>query len=245
LISERRKRMSRAKVQGLESFLSFEGLPRDEEEIKTVLNLREIQEIRIFALGPEGTNISQACRQWADRMGVAFKTKVILCDTPEISLEKARQVAERGVLTIFWTCAVYAKEHEFFFTNPDVLPFFFTEIMDLDEMQFATRQEMVSQLNNGEVPRNWRIASHPSPAPLVRNLKCKVVIVNSNAAAAKDCKEGAVEACITTEKARKIYNLVKVHSFGSPPMVFFGGITSKGAELLQHCYSEIRTITPS
>lgn len=208
----------------LKSFSYFPPcLPESEEEKKKVLCSRAIKEVRIFALGPDGTNISQVSSQWARRMGISFKTRIILCSTPEACLREARRVSEEGVLAVFWTCAVYAKENEFFFSNPDVLPFFFIEIMNLDEMQLAARKE-------GDISK---VASHPSPFPLVADMGCQIVLVDSNSAAAKLCKLGEVDACVTTEKARKIYGLVKLHSFGSPPMVFFGGITSRGAKTIK------------
>jgi hypothetical protein len=55
---------------------------------------------------------------------------------------------------------------------------------------------------------------------------------DSNAEAAVRCAAGEAEACITTESARRLYGLVKLHSFGSPEMVFFGGICQRGAELV-------------
>jgi hypothetical protein len=155
-------------------------------------------------------------------------------------LERSRRVVEKGVVAIFWTCAVYYQLHQLFFVNPDVLPFFIQHPRLLDEMQLATRFELLGQITNDLVPQGWQIASHPSPAPLVRELPCTVVKANSNSHAAKMCAEGITEACITTEKARKIYRLHKLHSFGSPPMVFFGGITVHSAQVIREVYAALR-----
>ena len=222
-------------IRGLNTFPLID-MPQNEKEIQQVLQSPFIKKIVVFALGPEGTNIVQAARQWMKRMNIAEKTEIHLCDTPELSLAEARKISDNGIVAVFWTCAVYVKEAEFFFTNPDILAFFFTEIMNLDEMQFATRQDLVVQVQNNGIPRSWKIASHPSPAPLVKDLGCKVVLVNSNSAAAKSCSVGEVEACITTESGRKIYGLVSLHSFGSPPMVFFGGTTSHGARVIKEAW---------
>lgn len=228
-------------IVGLETFPEITDFPQTEDEICNVLRDSLIRKIEIFALGPAGTNIEQAAHLWILRMGVSRKTEFKLCDTPESCLMKAREVSREGCLAIFWTCAVYAKENEFFFTNLDTLPFFTQQVMLLDEMQLATRGSLLGELlDKKRIPGSWVVASHPSPAPLVRHLPCKVVLVNSNAEAAKQCVARKVEACITTEKARAIYQLAKLHSFGSPPMVFFGGIAPRGIELVQRVWSQIK-----
>jgi len=224
------------KVQGLPSFPELNGLPQNGEAKLRALHSPVVKSVVCFCLGPEGTNIEQAAKRWIDRMGITYKARVVLCLTPEDSLRQAREVTEEGVLAVFWTCAVYAKEAEFFFTNPDILTFYFNEVMNLDAMQLATRPEMGSQLipnADGDViiPSSWLIASHPSPQHLVKPLGCEVVLVNSNAAAAEHCAKRLSAACITTETARKIHGLVTIHMFNSPPMVFFGGITAAGAAL--------------
>jgi prephenate dehydratase len=106
--------------------------------------------------------------------------------------------------------------------------------MNLDEMQLATRPELLPEIKNGKIPKDWKIASHPSPAPLVRKLGNPIIFANSNAHAAELCQKGKTELCVTTESARKIYNLKKVFSFGSPPMIFFGGITAQTAQFLKN-----------
>ena len=222
-------------IRGLNTFPLID-VPQNEKEIQQVLQSPFIKKIVIFALGPEGTNIAQAARQWMKRMNIAEKTEIHLCDTPELSLAEARKISDNGIVTVFWTCAVYVKEAEFFFTNPDILAFFFTEIMNLDEMQLATRQDLVGRVQNNRIPRSWKIASHPSPAPLVKDLGCKVVLVNSNSAAARNCSVGEVEACITTESARRLHGLVSLHTFGSPPMVFYGGVTAHGAKVIKEAW---------
>jgi prephenate dehydratase len=222
------------KIEGLER---FERIPENlgEGEIKRSLQSEKIKKIICFVLGPKGTNIAQAAEKWTNEMDISSKTEIVFCDTPEDSVEKAKQVMKEGVLAVFWTCAVYVREAELFFTNPDTFPFFFIEKMDLDEMQLAVRPELFSEIKNGKIPKDWKIASHPSPAPLVRKLGNPIVFAHSNAHAAQMCQQGETELCITTESARRIYKLKKVFSFGSPPMIFFGGITSRGLELIKKC----------
>lgn len=197
------------------------------------LRSEQIVKVVCFCLGPSGTNIEQAATKWLERMGVMHKGEVILESTPEACLHKARQVVEDGVIAVFWTCAVYFHESEFFFTNPDVYPFFFQEEMLLDEMQLAAKPEKARLIGERSfIPAGWLIASHPSPVHLIRDLGCEAMLVNSNAEAAKVCASGETELCITTEKARQAYGLVKIHEFGSPNMVFFGGVTQHGLDQL-------------
>lgn len=228
----------------LEAFPPVTGLPESDEAMRTTMQSPGIRRICCYALGPEGTNISQAAAQWAERMGVLDKTEIILCETPEASLEQAQAVDEPGVVGLFGTCAVYFALNKLFFENPSTLPFFAEEIMFLDEMQLAAKPERAAAVN-GAVPGSWRVASHPSPAPLVRNLGCEVVLVNSNAQAADECVRGRVELCITTESARQSRGLVKLHSFGSPPMVFFYGIAGPSIIVVRDVYASIKAAEPA
>lgn len=200
--------------------------------------LRSVRQIICCALGPKGNNIEQAAMLWIKRLGIVDKSEVFLQDTPELCLELARSITGEGVVPVFWTCAVYSKENEFFFGNPDVFPFFFQQEMNLDEMQLATRKELANLVNG--IPRSWKIASHPSPAPLVRPLGLEVELCNSNAAAAQACAQGRTELCITTESARRLNGLVQLHSFGSPNMIFFGGITEHGKNQLERVMTNVQ-----
>jgi hypothetical protein len=215
----------------LPRFTRHFGLPRSAREARRALASPVIQSVFGFALGPEGTNIMQAASLWHAEMEVSEKAELIACETPEEAVLRARAVADPRVLAIYWTCAVFVREHQIFFENPDTLPFIFQQEMQLDEMQLASRPE-VARTFNGFRP-DWRILSHPSPAPLVSSLPCSVIGANSNAEAARRCAAGEGEFCITTESARKIYGLVSRHNFGSPTMVFFGGISQSGADLFR------------
>lgn len=224
-------------IKGLTSFVKITTLPRTEEEIKEALKHYEIEKIVCCCLGPKGTNIGQAAEKWIKRMGLSKKSEIQFFPTPEDCLLNAKKIERRNkkVVAVFWTCAVYSKESEFFFSNLDILAFFTQEIMPLDEMQLATRPDLAS-LKDNTIPAEWKIASHPSPQYLLKALPNQIVLVNSNSAAAKDCAEYKVEACITTEQARSIYKLEKLHSFGCPPMVFFGGITAMGSLLIKSAF---------
>lgn len=227
------------RLLGLPAFPSPNGLPKTPAQLRAALASSGVAAVACFALGPEGTNIAHAARRWIKKMRVGRKAEVLLCNTPEESIEAAEAVTQPGVLAVFWTCAVYYREHEVFFRNPETFPFFTQQVMPLDEMQLATRPELCDQADAGGMTAAWRILSHPSPAPLLAALPCSVTRANSNAEAAVRCRAGEVEACVTTETARALNGLVTLHSFGSPNMVFFGGITRHGAALLRGLGAEI------
>ncbi len=226
------------KIKGLKRFNVVGNLPKDPGEQGEIFRSESIRKITCFVLGPLGTNMVQACEQWIKEMNIEDKTEIILCETPEESIERARNVNEEGHVAIFWTCAVYNCLCNVFFQNPDTLTFFIEVVMYLDEMQLAARPEKVSEVEDGIIPKHWKILSHPSPAPLVRDLGCEIILTTSNAKAAELCAAGKSDACITTEAARKIYNLATLHKFGSPKMVFFGGITTHGVEIISKICDE-------
>jgi hypothetical protein len=123
--------------------------------------------------------------------------------------------------------------HEVFFQNAATFPFFFKHSMLLDDMQLAGLSRETSKLNE---PASMVIATHVSPEPLVRCLVeagARLVDAKSNAEAAQMCEEGNVTACVTTQSAQVLHGLVTLHEFGSPLMIFFGGITENGLQLLE------------
>ena len=63
------------------------------------------------------------------------------------------------------------------------------------------------------------VASHPAPQGLVPP-GAEVVLVTSNAVAARECAQGRVEACITTRPAADQFGLRILKDFGPVPMDF-------------------------
>lgn len=230
-----------ATVVRLPTFLPIEGLPETQAEIARLLAFPPLGFVS-FVLGPPGTNIGQAEEAWAKRWrlhDLPRKRQVAWCKLPEEAVARAKALHRSGEVAIFWTCAVFAREKEVFFGNTDTLPFFIQHTMNLDEMQLAHRS-CQNPINGHDNLQGVKIASHVSPAPLVKSLVeagAVVIDANSNSAAAEMCRDHQVDACITTEAARQNCGLIKAHSFGSPPMVFFGGITRAGAELLAATYN--------
>lgn len=222
----------------LSTFGNPDMLPDCPEVTKRLLNSHRIELIRSFPLGPEGTNIQRASELWLRKNGIEAKSVTQLCATPEAAIEEARRVQNSGELAVFWTCAVFLREHQVFFRNPDLYPFFSQVTMQLDDMQLSTRPEVCGQIIGSQVPDHWTVLSHPSPLPLLENVPVAIELANSNADAAVRCRNGEAEACITTQSACKINGLVTLHRFGRPNMVFFAGITQHGASLLNQILME-------
>ncbi len=190
-----------------------------------ILQSDDISEVRIFVLGPEGTNISQAAHKWAVHCGISKKVNIILCDTPEQEVEAAVQVREEGVIPIFALCAVYYNLCKVFFRNLDSYMFLHHYYMQLDNMQLASKNYTKHTLKD-----NALVAAHYSPSILLEATDYVIKDTSSNSAAARLCAEGEVDACITTETACKLYDLNTIKEFGSPNMLFTFGTTKFGMD---------------
>jgi hypothetical protein len=231
-----------ASIAKLPVFSHHPALPQTDAEIQRTLESPLIRRLRACVLGPEGTNLVQASHNFHSRMGVSSKVDVVFCSTPEEAIRRAEEETTRDTLGEFWTCAVYVREYQVFFENPTKLPFVFQHIQPLDEMQLAATTAVAAEIANRSTRppyrTKWRIASHPSPAPLLKGMDIDILEAKSNGDAAFLCAAGDAECCITTETARALHGLVKVKSFGSPNMVFFGGVSAEGANLLSNAFVE-------
>ena len=219
----------------MHQLLTFSNAQQDNLKLRRLLTSEAIAQVSFYALGPEGTNISQASRAWATKCGIMGKSNFYLCSTPEQSVALARTVTDGSTLPLFVTCAVYNRLAELYFTNTDCNAFLGHHYMKLDDMQLAARE------STSRIPENWVIASHPSPQHLVSGLKNRLLLVASNAVAAEMCAQSAVQACITTESARKLHGLQTIHSFGSPTMLFLFGTTPHGMALLDKAKEAVAT----
>jgi len=195
-------------------------------EVENALRRDDIKEIGFYILGPEGTNIEMASKKWANHLKIDSKSKFYYYETPEICANKAKLINHPNIFPIFVTCAVYYKLDTLFFLNPDCYTFIHHYYMKLDQMQLAAKR------NTDKIPAEWVIASHPSPKSLILHLSNKIYETTSNSKAAQLCAEGMVDACITTETARKLYNLKTLHIFGSAVMIFLFGTTEHGINIM-------------
>ncbi len=200
----------------------------ESEMVPQLIKSDKVARVKLFALGPEGTNISQAAKLWAEHLRILDKTEMILCATPEDEVEEAMKVDKKGVVPIFALCAVYNDLCKLFFKYGSNYTFLHHFYMRLDKMQLASKKYI-----NETMPNNATIASHYSPSVLLENTEYNICMADSNAAAARKCFYGETDACITTETARKIYGLNTLKEFGAPSMLFTFGTTEHGIRQLQ------------
>ncbi len=200
----------------------------DPASLKQRLRSDDIRAVPVYALGPAGTNLQQASQKWIKAMEIEKKSEITLCPTPEISVERAQEVSEPGIVPIFALCAVYFSLCRLYFKHGSNYTFLSHLYAPLDEMQLASHHNSLNEL-----APNAKIATHVSPASLLDDTAYERVIVNSNSEAARRCAAGDVDACITTESARKIYGLKRNFLFGSPSMLFTFGTTRHGVEELK------------
>lgn len=204
------------------------------DEMQGLLQNDRIKKVIVYALGPEGTNIQQATEKWIEKMQIQEKTAIVLCDTPEQEIISAMSVTDSNTLPIFSLCAVYYNLCNLYFRYPENYFFLSHYYMRLDKLQLASsKYSSLEQLDSQTV-----LARHRSPAMLLINTDFHVVDADSNAAAAEMCEKGLVSACITTETARVLNNLNRLHIFGSPYMMFTFGTTTYGVELLSKVKGE-------
>lgn len=160
----------------------------------------------VHTLGPEGTNCEAAANLWIRSNGHSSATTV-LHGTLEEALQRLLQDPDGAVLL---GCVVYPKLHEIVFNNLDRLTLVDQFIMPTFNMLFASRGQ--------EVVRT--AASHPAPRSLLNGRGLTVTESTSNSKAAEQCRDGLVDACITTQPAADAYRLTVLEDFGPVPMGF-------------------------
>ncbi|MEE3663753.1 hypothetical protein V2I52_17790 [Brenneria sp. g21c3] len=207
------------------------------DDANKILKSIYVTKLNNYVLGPQGSNISQAALGWSKKNKLALKENIIFCKTPEEAIIRSESEHYQGEVNLAWTCAVYFRQHELFFSNHNHSLFFDQYRMKLDNMQLACKPNQNISLNLKN-----KIASHPSPSILLKNIESKIEIIdaNSNSDAARLCSEGKVNACITTESARKIYGLKSIHEFGSPEMVFFASLPPSSSKYLRELQHEFK-----
>jgi hypothetical protein len=207
-------------------------------EFQTILQSRRVEEVHIHALGPEGTNISQASRLYAKRLGIENKTNItvypagitpltyaqLATEATEASLQHARVPS---VVHLHVECAVYNNMGRLYKEKQTESVFIDTQNMPLDTMQLASKQTVDELQNVAQVHSHIRIATHPSPRPLINPWidtgKAVWLEASSNSAAALMVLEGLADACVTTESTiQRLTNtgIQTLHKFGSPNMIF-------------------------
>lgn len=189
-----------------------------------ILRSSDVHKIIAHALGPAGTNIAQAMEQYIKRLGIEGKTDLIVHPKgiePMAYAEMALKQVENGVVPIHMECAVYYDMANLFNQRTQEVVFADHHYMPLDEMQLASIKDLEELTASGVM----RIATHPSPKPLVdpwvKPGRAKWLKATSNSEAAQMVIRGEADACVTTGSGLKeARGLVSRHVFGSPIMLF-------------------------
>lgn len=207
-------------------------------EFQTILQSHRVEEVHIHALGPEGTNISQASRLYAKRLGIENKTNIIVYPagiTPLTYAQLATEATEASlrhtrvpsVVHLHVECAVYNNMGRLYKEKQTESVFIDTQNMPLDTMQLASKQTVDKLQNVAQMHSHIRIATHPSPRPLINPWidtgKAVWLEASSNSAAALMVLEGLADACVTTESTMQSLantGIQTLHKFGSPNMIF-------------------------
>jgi hypothetical protein len=159
---------------------------------------------RIRTLGPTGTNCEAAARHYAQSHGL--DAEVVLHSTLEEAIELVIQEPRSALLG----CVVYPDLHQ--------LVFPYLGRMTLADLFLFDTFNMVLAARDADTPLNL-VASHPAPRALVPSAS-ETRLVNSNSEAARLCRAGEVDACITTLAAAHREGLEVLSDHGPVPMGF-------------------------
>ncbi len=159
---------------------------------------------RIRTLGPTGTNCEAAARHWA--AAHAPNSDIELHQT----LEDAMTLALEEPKTAILGCVVYPDLHN--------LVFPYLARMRLADVFLFNTFNMVLAAPTGRQDFSL-VATHPAPSSLVQD-DYPVTLARSNAEAARMCRAGEVDACVTTLPAARANGLDTVRDFGEVPMGF-------------------------
>lgn len=176
----------------------------------------------IHTLGPTGTNLAAAAREWFSRHGIDGDVR--LYETVESAIDLMPRDPSHALLT----CAVYPNLYNVVFNNLSRLKFVDSFIWSTFPMLLASR----------DGSRPTVVATHPAPQSLVPS-DMERIITTSNSQAAVDCVSGKTDGCITTLAALEIHGLKIVEDFGPVPMVFtlhgqMGGETLSAGRAAAH-----------
>ena len=178
----------------------------DEEFVMPVIDSEQSNIRIVHTLGPGGTNCEAAASLWIKSNG-HLQATTILHGTLEEALEGLLRDPDGAVLL---GCVVYPNLHELVFNNLERLTLVDQFIMPTFNMLLASRGQ--------EIVRT--VASHPAPRSLLNGRGLKVTESTSNSKAAELCRDGLVDACITTLPAAEAYGLTVLEDFGPVPMGF-------------------------
>lgn len=227
-----------------------------------ILHSQQVKYVIIHALGPAGTNISQASHLYAERIGITGKTEVTIhgvgitpLDYAQIAADETRASLSSGTLPetlhLHVECAVYNDMDRLYEERAEEAIFIDEQNMALDTMQLAAVVSMEELQNMVKSRGRIRIATHPSPRSLVlqwieRGL-VEWIQASSNSAAALMVAKGQADMCVTTASSvglltkhgREIHTL---YEFGSPNMIFTIASSMTHKQLQRYLDAEGRAI---
>ncbi len=197
-----------------------------------------VEHVILHALGPRGTNISQAATLYISRLGISHKAQVRIHDTGITPMEYSQMAAEETErllsidslprqLHLHMECAVYHGMGELYEQRAREAVFSDVQDMALDNMQLGAKDSLEKLQQIVATQGSIRIATHPSPRSLVLPwLERRVatwIQASSNSAAARMVVNGEADACVTTASAVALLSsagISTLHGFGSPNMIF-------------------------
>ncbi|MGH2720843.1 MAG: hypothetical protein ACRDJO_04470 [Actinomycetota bacterium] len=159
----------------------------------------------LHTLGPSGTNCELAARRWFGRAGTAGW--VVLHPTLE---DAADRVADSPGAALV-ACAAYPDLHTLIYSRLGRLTIVDCMMMPTHNMVIARRRG---------APTLESISVHHAPEALVPDTFPTRLPALSNSAAARSCRAGAADACITTMPAAIREGLEILHDFGPVTLSF-------------------------
>ncbi|MGH2689982.1 MAG: hypothetical protein ACRDKW_14430 [Actinomycetota bacterium] len=153
----------------------------------------------LHTLGPPGTNCELAAYRWFDRVGTSGG--VVLYPTLEAAADRVVD-SSSGALIV---CSAYPELHTLIYSRLGQLR--------MVDCIMASTHNMVIARRRGT--RNLEsISVHHAPAAPVPDTFRTRLPATSNSAAARSCRIGAADACITTMPAAIREALEITHDFG-------------------------------
>lgn len=207
-------------------------------DFQNILRSRLVKEVNIHALGPAGTNISQAAHLYIERVGISDKTNVIVhgfgitpLEYAEIAAEETRKSLLAGelpkILHLHMECAVFDGLGKLYQQRSEESIFIDEQDMALDSMQLAAQLNIDELRSIARGKGKIRIATHPSPRSLILSWinqgTAHWIEASSNSAAALMVTQDQADACVTTASTVTLLakqNMHTLHQFGSPNMIF-------------------------
>lgn len=160
----------------------------------------KVQIESIATLGPEGTSSEQAANYLWNARGPGGEPVVQLYDT----YEEAGEALKTGLASHLVVANAYSAVNIFYMAPSLSLIIAFL---------FETPPYGLATSNPAKVPREVRVASHPAPIPLIRELLpasyalAGILSADSTSAAAAKAQRMEIDLALTTQPAAAVHKL--------------------------------------